>query len=305
MKRMLIVGLVVTMSVTLFAGSHQDVWVIEDFESYETTADMVADVIPQWPPTGGPWWNLYSLQQILSLIQGGPGDPTPPFPTSITLGTSDPNGFLAFGNNGLEEVPDPNYPKSMILHYEMENSGSVDLLTLASNTGLPVTGPVGALGLMVTDLTGFDKMQFKIKLLSGEPGPSSASTVSFADGNAASIGYYKAERTTLPMGILGASRNGAAVTDEDMWTLIEFDLSAQLLSYDGSPPGSVQTLGGDVSSIIVGIEDSSGPRNVTIAIDDIAFYKESGCPDYLAADINGDCTVDMGDLAAIGSQWLK
>lgn len=315
-KIALVVSLIVVMPAMLLARSHQDVWVIEDFESYETTSGvepMAADVVIQWPPTGGPWWDLYSLQDILAFIGSGGqagGDGTPPFPTVISLGEGDPNGFLAFGKDGLEAVPDPNHPKCMILHYEMDVNGDVNLAIRSSDTGLPLTGPIGPLGLMATDLRQFDKMQLKIKLLSGSPDPLSAVTVTFATEQGAgpvSIGFYKAERADLPLGILGASKAGAAITDQDMWQLIEFDLSAILHSWEGSDEGSIKTLGVDIVAIIVGIEDEGETvtKDVTIAIDDIAFYKESDCPEYLVGDVSGDCQVTLADIAILAGQWLQ
>ena len=59
-----------------------------------------------------------------------------------------------------------------------------------------------------------------------------------------------------------------------------------------------------VAAIVVGIEDKGAAvtRNVTFAIDDIAFYRESECPEYLAGDVNGDCQVSLADLAIIAQQ---
>ena len=305
-KIALVVSLIVVMPALLLARSHQDVWVVEDFESYETSADMLADVVMQWPTTGGPWWNAFSLVDILTFMGSGGqagGDGTPPFPTSITLGETDPNGFLAFGKDGLE-VHEPNQPKCMIIHYETTGDSSVDVLMLARHTGLPLFEPAAPLlPIMVTDLTKFDKVQFKIKLVDGEPSPSSAVTFSVANDKQEILGYYRAERLGLPLGIIGASRVGAVITDEDPWQLIEFDLSAILHAYtSGIPEGSVKTLGSSIAAITVGFEDK-GARNVTIALDDIAFYRESECPEYLVADVNGDCQVTLGDLAIIAGQW--
>jgi len=306
-KIALVVSLIVVMPTLLLAKSHQDVWLVEDFESYETTADMVADVIPQWPTTGGPWWNAWSLVEVLTYYASGGqagslGDPL--FPTTLTLGTRDPNGFLAFGKDGLEPVPDPTHPKCMLIHYETTADSTVDVLMLARHTGLPLFEPAAPLlPIMVTDLTQFDKVQFKIKLVDGEPSPSSAVTFSIANDKQEILGFYRAERLGLPLGIIGASRSGAVITDEDPWQLIEFDLSAILHPYtSGIPEGSVKTLGSSVAAITVGFEDK-GARNVTIALDDIAFYSESECPEYFVGDVDGDCQVTLADLAIIAEQY--
>lgn len=307
-KIALVVSLIVVMPALLLAGNHQDVWVVEDFESYETTADMLADVGFNWPTTGGPWWNAFSLVDILTFVLSGGqagGDGTPPFPTTMELGYSDPNGFLAFGKDGLEEVPDPTHPKCMLIHYETTGDESVDVLMLARHTGLPLYVPAAPLlPIMVTDLTQFDKVQFKIKLVAGEPSPSSAVTFSLANEKQEIIGFYRAERLGLPLGIIGASRVGAVITDEDPWQLIEFDLSAIMHVYtSGMPEGSAKDLGSSVAAITVGFEDK-GARNVTIALDDIAFYRESECTDYLVGDVNGDCIVNLADLAVMAGQYL-
>ncbi len=195
----------------------------------------------------------------------------------------------------------------MLIHYETTGNESVDVLMLARHTGLPLHVPAAPLlPVMVTDLTKFDKVQFKIKLVDGEPSPSSAVTFSLANDQQQIIGFYRAERLGLPLGIIGASRVGAVITDEDPWQLIEFDLSATLIEYatydPPIPSGSVKTLGSSVAAITVGFEDK-GPRNVTIALDDIAFYRESECTEYLVADVDGDCKVTLGDLAIIADQY--
>jgi hypothetical protein len=289
MKRMFILGLVVTMSVTLFAGRKQQVWIVDDFESYGNTENMLAGPfvgLESLADRG--WWDSYSLQQIL---EGG--DPTPLSPYTMTLGIGDPNdGFSAEGE--IKDHPtDPN-EHGMVIHFQSPADGSwgqLNPLLLAHNMGIPthkVDTPLGPFD--AADLTQFDKVQFKIKKLAGnitDPVESTI-TITFTAPDLGTTGYYTAQH---PGGILASS--------EDVWEIMEFDLSAPLQA-----PHAEYGLD-NVIGFLFGIEDENN-ADVTFIIDDIILYSESEeCPEYLAADINGDCTVDMGDLAAIGSQWLK
>ena len=289
MKRMLILGLVVTMSATLLAGRKQQVWIVDDFESYGNTENMLAGpfVGPQSLFDKG-WWNSYTLQENLASQLG-----TPPFPTIMTLGIGDPNGFSAEGE--IKDHPtDPN-EHGMRIHFQSPTDGSwgqLNPLILAGNMGLPTHDvEIPGLGsLPAVDLTQFDKCQFKIKKLAGnitDPVESTI-TITFSAPDLGTTGYYTAQR---PGGILASS--------EDVWEIMEFDLSAPLQA-----PHAEYGLD-NVIGFLFGIEDENN-ADVTFIIDDIILYSESEeCPEYLAADINGDCTVDMGDLAAIGSQWLN
>ncbi|MBE0534810.1 MAG: hypothetical protein IH624_04010 [Phycisphaerae bacterium] len=286
LKNVVIVSIILVMPAIVLAAGKQTVWVVEDFESYQSTTDMLATGLD----TGGPWWNAYSLTQVLP---GGSGDPTPPFPTTMTLGLGEPNGFTSEG----ETLADPNSPKSMIIHYEIPNeSRSADFLILAHNLGLPfnvVQTPIG--NLAIVDLTQFDKAQFKIKKFSGNQShPNSAFTMAFVAPDTTTIGYYRARRTQLPSGIMAAS--------QDVWEILEFDLSAELLGREDS--ASIKDVGVDVVAVVFGIEDEPS-SSVTFAVDDIALYTESECPRYLPADLNGDCIVSLADLAVIAGQWLQ
>ncbi len=282
-----VIVLLIAVMPSLVAAGKQTVWVVDDFESYQSTTDMLATGLN----TGGPWWNAYSLTQVLP---GGSGDPTPPFPTTMTLGVGDPNGFIAEG----ESLADPNSPKSMIIHYEMPAGGrnEANFLMLAHNLGLPfdvVSTPIG--NLAIVDLTQFDKAQFKIKKFSGNRShPQSAFTMAFIAPDTSTIGYYRTQRTELPSGIMGAS--------QDVWEILEFDLSAELLGRDDS--ASVKDIGTGVVAVVFGVEDEPS-TSVTFAVDDIAFYAESKCARYLVGDVNGDCIVSLADLAIIAGQWLQ
>ena len=86
---------------------------------------------------------------------------------------------------------------------------------------------------------------------------------------------------------------------QDTWRTMEFDLSAPFQGKTDPPDLT------NVAAIVFGIEDRNN-ANVTFLVDDFILYKESDpCPQYLPADITGDCTVNLEDLAELGSQWLK
>ena len=85
--RLTITILVFSLSLNLFAGSRQDVWVLEDFESYKSPMDIYATGLD----TGGPWWDAYVIEQILQ------GNYNAEPKCEFTLERGDPNGFTALG----------------------------------------------------------------------------------------------------------------------------------------------------------------------------------------------------------------
>ena len=52
-------------------------------------------------------------------------------------------------------------------------------------------------------------------------------------------------------------------------------------------------------------DNATGARQITIDIDDIRLFDTPGCSPLPAADVNGDCIVDMGDLAILAEEWLR
>ena len=254
-KAALVVLLVATITTPLLAGTSQKIWIVDDFESYGSTEDMLAG------PFEGPlslfnrgWWNVYSLQQEMAVE-----DPTPPFPTIMSLAVGDPNGFSAEGE--INDHPtDPN-EHGMMIHYSLLDDGwnEANFLIMTLNMGIPthniesVVGPIPAV-----DFTQFDKLQFKIKKLAGNITDPTESAITIAFGTVdlnpddpfPTIGFYRAE---IPAGILASS--------EDVWEIIEFDLSAPM-------EAAHDTFGLDrVITFMIGIEDAKS-ADVTFVIDD-------------------------------------
>ena len=59
--RLTIAILIMSLSLGVFAGSKQEVWVLEDFESYKSPMDIYATGLTE----GGPWWDAYVIQNLL------------------------------------------------------------------------------------------------------------------------------------------------------------------------------------------------------------------------------------------------
>ncbi len=272
--------LLVTAGIGL-AGSKIDGWVIDDFESYSSTADMKASGFG----TGGPWWILQELQVALGMITIPPGTNL-----SIEL-VQDPNAYVA---NGTPD--DPNNPgQGVEIHYDITSGISCDLFRFTNTMGIPydliATGMPAPLDyLPIADFTQYDKLSFKVMNLPGnDQGNTNNFTVALVGPDTKAIGNYR-----------WSTEDGNCFEyPENVWMIVELDLK------NGMEPGD-SSFGPDmVSGITLGTYDRGGTY-VTYIIDDIMLSNQSvPCPDYSPADVNLDCSVNLEDLMALTLDWLS
>jgi hypothetical protein len=293
-KRLLLVcvlvGVICGVSV---AGSKIDGWVVDDFESYSSTAEMKATSLT----TGGPWGILQEIQYSLGLIEWPAGAlleinlmPSPPHGTGDPNDTNDPNGFTA-----VNEI-DADGPQSMEVHYLLTEAGSsCDVIIMAHNLGVPfammaVGPPLG--DVPVADLTTIDKLTMKIKKNSGNTTVEDTFEIGLIGPDMGLIGAFPATSKS--------SGNKFLEHPENVWETLEFDINGPM---DTTNATSVSNRSA-VSAIIIGTWDTVGSE-VRYLLDDIMLFNEGNdCHAWSSADINMDCAVNMDDLAALASAWL-
>ena len=266
------------------AGSNINGWVMDDFESYSSTADLKATGLM----TGGPWWILQELEYALF------GKPIPSGAIlEINLATGDPNGFTAIG-----EV-DADGPQGVQVHYKLTDSdSSCDLFTMVHNLGIPFslipTGEDPPLDyLPVADMTTIDKITMKVKKYANNKSNTDSFALVLLGPDIKVIGSFPVVSTSPPNEFLEYPNN--------IWETVEFDINGEMdISMTESAFGRDM-----VSAILIGTYDTSG-SDVTYLLDDITLYNEGDpCHAYSPADINMDCAVNMLDMAQLAAQWLS
>ncbi len=278
------------------AGSKIDGWVMDDFESYTSTADMKATSLT----TGGPWWILQELENVLfgkPIAAGATLEinlaTSPPHGTGDPNDTNDPNGFTAIG-----EI-DASGPQSVEVHYQLTSeASSCDLLTLAHNLGLPYvnipTGQPAPLDtLPVADFTTIGKMTMKVKKNSSNITNLDSFAVGLIGPDIKLIGQFRVLSTS--------PGNDFLEYPDNVWETVEFDINGVMDTANAD-----SAFGRDmVSAIVIGTYDTAG-SDVRYLLDDITFFNEGEpCGAYDPADINMDCDVNMIDLSALASAWLS
>lgn len=275
------------------AGTKIDGWVVDDFESYETTADMKATSLT----TGGPWGILQEFQYSLGMIEWPAGAlleinlmQSPPHGTGDPNDTNDPNGFTA-----VNEI-DADGPQSMEVHYLLTDAASsCDVIIMAHNLGVPfammtVGQPLG--DVPVADLTTIDKLTMKIKKNSGNTTGLDIFSLGLIGPDMALIGAFPIT-SKLP-------GNKFLEYPENVWETLEFDINGEMDTTNATSTFDRST----VSAIIIGTYDVSG-SDVHYLLDDIMLFNEGDdCHAWSPADINMDCAVNMDDLAVLASGWL-
>ena len=258
------------------AGSKIDGWMVDDFESYETTADMKATSLT----TGGPWGILKEFQYSLGMIEW-----PAVAPLDINLMTGDPNGFTAVNED------DPNN-QSMEVHYNLTDAASsCDVIIMAHNLGVPfammtVGPPLG--DVPVADLTTIDKRSMKVEKRPGNTTVMDLFSLGLVGPDMALIGHFPITTTSL-------------VSPDSVWESVEFEINGPMDTSESSSAFDRSA----VSAIIIGTYDWSS-SDVRYKLDDIMLFNEGvDCHAWSPADINMDCVVDMGDLSALASGWLS
>ncbi len=278
------------------AGSNINGWVMDDFESYTSTAEMKATGLT----TGGPWWILQELQNVLFGLPIADGATleinlamSPPHGTGDPNDTNDPNGFTAIG-----EI-DANGPQAIEVHYQLTNeASSCDLFTMVHNLGLPFinipTGEPAPLDtLPVADFTTIDKMTMKVKKNSGNVTNLDSFAVGLLGPDVKLIGQFRVISTS--------PGNDFLEYPDNVWETVEFDINGVMDTANAD-----SAFGRDmVTGIIIGTWDTPG-TDVRYLLDDITFFNEGEpCQAYSPADINMDCDVNMIDLSALASAWMS
>ena len=191
-KVFIVVSMVLLITVGAFAGTKQDVWVLDDFESYAADPNTIHASSLEGPG----WWTVQELEaMVLGKI------PPEGFLCELSLAMGDPNGFLAGG-----EI-DADGPMSMKIHYEVPESGgySCDAFIFAHNLGLPFelvyVGHPLVEYLAVVDLTQFDKISLKMKKFVGnQSSPGGNFSVGFMAPDFSPLGTLVAvQPTSVPV----------------------------------------------------------------------------------------------------------
>lgn len=276
------VCMVLLMTVGTFAGTKQDVWVVDDFESY--AADPNAFHASSLESPG--WWTVQLLEELFMGITPPPG-----FICQLSLVMGDPNGFMA-----SDEI-DADGPMSMQIHYELAEGYSCDAFIFAHNLGLPFeiveTGYPPESGLPThiasVDLTKYDKISLKMKKLIGNKStPGGNFTVGFMGTNLGTLGLFAAiQPPSVPIFM---------EYPEDVWEIYEFVLDSSQFPLDS------------VAGIAFGTYDDADVMGtgVTYLLDEITFYKDSvPCPLHKGGDMNLDCTVNILDFVILSEDWLS
>lgn len=289
---------------TSMAGSRINAWMIDDFESYDSTVGGASPLRAYPDFSGGPWW---LLQDIQTVINGSPAGIVPTggiinIELTETADPLDPNGFVAKGEN------DP-VSQAVTLHYDFtnatDNSGgqvsywSCDLFRFSSSLGIPFRYERSSFPsghpleyVPVADMTKYETLSFKIKNASGNTSGRNDLGLGLVGPDAQTIGY---------VGAVGSGPGGDFLKyPADKWQTVEFRLSS--LSDGPSAFGPDM-----VTGIVIGTGDTLGSLNrATFYVDEIMLYSEGEpCDKYSPADINLDCSVDMADLAKLAAEWLK
>ena len=291
-----------------------DYWVIDGFENYNTTNDMLAGSfshpllplvtdppiteIPTTTPGGtGPWYDMGYLREILAT-----GTPTINFDIGLVIGdqngVNDPNGFTA-----VREV-DVDGPRAMEITPLTTDWNEV--MILAADTGLPTHDtPINAepfITVPCVDFTQWDYLSIKLNNRSGNvPWEDAAIEFLFIGPDLGAMAWMEADRVYYePKGIFAQAT--------DTWLVIEFAIPDSKLEIGHNleqPPDGSNFDMTDVYAFGFGsIVQASG--ETTFAIDEIAVYRESdGCDEYVAGDVNLDCTVDLSDVSKLAADWLK
>ncbi|MBI9019130.1 MAG: hypothetical protein JEZ07_17910 [Phycisphaerae bacterium] len=284
-KMCLAIGITTLLSTYANAGNKIDAWVIEDFESYETSSDMIGSPMELF--TGAcPW---AKMQDVAGWEPG-----LKEFDVSLAIhqDDSDPNGFLPVGGT------DDDGPQGMAIHTKVDGYASGDMVTLCATTGLPITSivdayiPNGQGGYApyqfgCIDFTEFDTISLKVKRRAGVLASEINFAITFIGPDLKAIGYL--------------NKDQAFPITEGNWEILEFDLTAEPIKTDD--PSAVDMTA--VAILAFGSFEVGTDTDLNYIIDDITISKKSAtCPEYIQADINLDCVVNLQDIAMLASDWL-
>ncbi len=303
----LIVVLALSFNCLSYAGEKVDSWVIEDFESYNSKAEMMANEFDLLPlggeNTAGPWYDLWSLRVKLDDDVDAMPAEIESFDIDLTIGDpngiNDPNGYTA-----IDEV-DVDGPRAMALTMKTNADAgsykSAHAAILSKYTGLPIhttTVPIPNIGnvpMPCTDLTQWDYLSIKFKnRADNDPWDKSAFEIIFLGPDMADIGFIESDRT--------AGRYGSGILSQaiDVWHIIEFSLDPENVKGGSSFFGMDNVVGFAIGPT------NDGNKQVTCIIDEITVYRESGeCEKYIQGDVNLDCSVDLDDMSELAADWLE